>query len=166
MSLAGVKEYLNKWDRAKDVIELDVLSSTVELAAQALDVIPARIAKTLSFRSGDSCILIVTAGDVKIDNGKFRKQFGFKARMLTAEEVKMMTGHEVGGVCPFAIADPDIQVYTDVSMQRFETLFPACGSNNSAIELTLDELYRYSASAGWIDVCKPITIESLQEVKN
>lgn len=155
MSIAKVSEYLKNFGRDCDVQEFPVSSATVELAAKALSVEPARIAKTLSFHGDETngCILIVTAGDMKIDNGKFKKQFGFKAKMLGAEEVSMLTGHEIGGVCPFA--NPEhVTTYLDVSMQRFSTVFPAAGSSNSAIELTCEELYAYSQAKGWIDVCK------------
>lgn len=155
MSIAKVKEYLKDYGRDGDVLEFPVSSATVELAAKAVGVEPARIAKTLSFHGDEEtgCILIVTAGDMKIDNSKFKKQFGFKAKMLGAEEVAMLTGHEVGGVCPFA--NPEhVTTYLDVSMKRFTTVFPAAGSSNSAIELTCEELYQYSQAKEWIDVCK------------
>ena len=154
MAIDKVKEYLKKWNKDKDVLEFAVSSATVELAAEAAGVIPARIAKTLSFRDKDSCILVVTAGDRKIDNSKFKNCFGMKARMLSPDEVLAFTGHAVGGVCPFAIETPDIKVYCDISMKRFETVFPACGSSNSAIELTCDELFEYANAVEWIDVCK------------
>lgn len=155
MSIAKVKEYLKDFGRDCDVKEFPVSSATVELAAKALSVEPARIAKTLSFHGDEvnGCLLVVTAGDQKIDNAKFKKQFGFKAKMLGAEEVAMLTGHEVGGVCPFA--NPEhVTTYLDVSMQRFTTVFPAAGSSNSAIELTCEELYKYSQAKDWVDVCK------------
>jgi len=136
------------------VLEFPVSSATVELAAQAVGVIPARICKTLSFKSPEGCILIETAGDAKIDNSKFKQQFGFKASMLAPEEVLEFTGHEIGGVCAFAIDNSGVKVYTDVSMKRFDTVFPACGSSNSAIELTCDELHNISKAIEWIDVCK------------
>lgn len=154
MSVEEVRNYLKKWGLHKGVMEMDTSSATVDLAAEAVGVIPARIAKTLSFKQGDTCLLIVTAGDAKIDNPKFKSVFGMKAKMLSAEEVKTFTGHPVGGVCPFALKHPDIQVYTDISMKRFETVYPACGSGNSAVELTCDELFTASQSSGWIDVCK------------
>lgn len=153
MSIEAVREDLKRWGRDGDIIEFPVSSATVELAAEAAGVIPARIAKTLSFRNGDSCILVVTAGDARIDNGKFKSTFQTKARMLSPEEVFNFTGHAVGGVCPFAIHRQDVTVYCDVSMQRFETVFPACGSSNSAIELTCDDLYQYADSTAWVDVC-------------
>jgi len=154
MSVEEVKEYLSGWGLDQGVMEMQMSSATVELAAEAVGVIPARIAKTLSFKQGDGCILIVTAGDAKIDNIKFKAIFGMKAKMLSAEEVVSLTGHPVGGVCPFALKDPDTPVYIDVSLQRFETVYPACGSGNSAVELTCDELFAASKSQAWIDACK------------
>ncbi|WP_338449937.1 YbaK/EbsC family protein [Niallia oryzisoli] len=154
MSLESVKNHFKQWNREKDVMEFSTLSATVEQAADTIGVIPARIAKTLSFRGeGEKAILIVAAGDAKVDNKKFRDAFQLKARMLSADEVLEQTGHRVGGVCPFGLAN-DLDVYLDISMKRFETLFPACGSNNSAIELTCDELYQYSYAKEWVDVCK------------
>ncbi|MFD6441488.1 YbaK/EbsC family protein, partial [Peribacillus sp. NPDC060186] len=136
------------------VIEYKTSSATVNEAAETIGVIPARIAKTLSFRGeGEQAILIVAAGDAKVDNKKFRNMFGFKARMLSPEDVLEQTGHAIGGVCPFGLAN-DLDVYLDVSMKRFETLFPACGSTNSAIELSLAELFEYSGAKDWVDVCK------------
>lgn len=159
MSIEKVKEYFEKYGRNNDVLEFEVSSATVELAAQALDVIPARIAKTLSFKNNESGILIVTAGDTKIDNSKFKAQFKFKAKMLKPDEVIEFIGHAIGGVCPFAIENTDVKVYTDISLKRFDTVFPACGSSNSAIKLTCDELYDYSKSIEWIDVCKGWQVE-------
>jgi prolyl-tRNA editing enzyme YbaK/EbsC (Cys-tRNA(Pro) deacylase) len=154
MSLESVKEHLNQWGREKDVMEFTTSSATVELAAKAIGVIPARIAKTLSFRGKeDKAILVVTAGDAKIDNKKFRQTFGFKARFLSPEEVLEQTGHAIGGVCPFGLKNP-LDVYLDISMKRFETVFPACGSSNSAIELTCEEIFQYSSAKEWVDVCK------------
>lgn len=153
MSIDNVREYLKKWNKDKDIIELDTSSATVELAASALNIEPARIAKTLSFRNGDSAMLIVTAGDARTDNAKFKSEFGFKARMLTPDEAYVFTGHKVGGICPFALKN-DIPVYLDISLKRFDTVFPACGSSNSAIELTCDELNEYAQNKKWVDVCK------------
>lgn len=153
MAIEKVKEYFEKLGLAERIREFGVSSATVELAAQAVGCEPARIAKTLSFGKDDGCILIVTAGDRKIDNAKFKAQFGCKAKMLPFEDVERMTGHQVGGVCPFAV-NPEAKIYTDISLQRFETVFPAAGSDNSAIELNCDELFRYSNSEAWIDVCK------------
>lgn len=153
MAIDVVKEYFKQWNIENKIQEFSVSSATVELAAEAAHCIPARIAKTLSFKQGDSCILIVTAGDAKIDNVKFKSQFSMKAKMLSPEEVLSMTGHAVGGVCPFAVPST-IPIYLDISLKRFDTIFPACGSSNSAIELTCDELQKYSNSKAWIDVCK------------
>lgn len=158
MSVEKVKNYLKQWDAGHRVIEFEQSSATVLLAAEAAGVIPARIAKTISFHDGNGgCILIATAGDMKIDNAKFKQQFGIKAKMLDADKVIELTGHAIGGVCPFAIEHPSTKVYTDVSLQRFDTIFPACGSSNSAIELTCDELFIYAKSNAWIDVCKVIS---------
>ena len=138
---------------ADRIRELDESSATVELAAQALGCEPCRIAKTLSFSVNGSPILIVAAGDAKIDNPKYKAQFGVKARMLTPDEVESLVGHAVGGVCPFGIR-AGVTVYLDESLKRFATVFPACGSGNSAIELTIPELETYSGFTAWIDVCK------------
>lgn len=153
MSIERARAYFKNFDMEDRILEFDVSSATVELAAQALDCEPARIAKTLSFLSGDGCILIVAAGDAKVDNAKFKAQFGIKAKMLTPDQVLELCGHAVGGVCPFAVKDT-AKVYTDISLQRFETVYPACGSSNSAIPLSCDELFTYSQSIDWIDVCK------------
>ncbi len=155
MSISKVRGYFAAYGKEKDILEFDVSSATVELAAIAVGVMPARIAKTLSFRVGEGCALVVTAGDAKIDNAKFKAQFKTKAKMLLPEEAVAFTGHAVGGVCPFALPKGrEVAVYTDVSLKRFDTVFPAAGSANSAIELTCDELFRFSNSAEWIDVCK------------
>ena len=153
MSIEKVREYLKQYGKDSDIKELETSSATVELAANALGVIPARIAKTLSFKMDNSCILVITAGDTKIDNKKFKQIFGLKAKMQSPEEVINLTGHAIGGVCPFGLKNSDIKVYCDISMQRFETVFPACGSSNSAIELTCDELFNISKSQSWVDVC-------------
>ncbi|WP_033828882.1 YbaK/EbsC family protein [Bacillus andreraoultii] len=154
MSLTSVKEHFKQWNLDGKIMEFDSPSRTVEEAADTIGVIPARIAKTLSFRGEDEkAILIVTAGDAKIDNKKFRQGFGFKARMLSAEAVVEQTGHVIGGVCPFGLAN-DLDIYLDVSLRRFKTVFPACGSVNSAIELTCDELDKFSGAKDWVDVCK------------
>lgn len=154
MSVEAVRAYLARWGKETQVREFAVSSATVELAAAALQVEPARIAKTLSFQAADGAILVVAAGDAKIDNAKFKAQFGRKAAMLTPEEVLRWTGHAVGGVCPFALPEPAVKVFTDLSLRRFATVFPACGSGNSAIELSCDELYEYAGSSGWVDVCR------------
>ena len=153
MSIEKVRDYFRPLGREQDILEFPVSSATVELAAQAAGVIPARIAKTLSFLVEDACVLVVMAGDAKVDNSKFKGFFHTKAKMLTPEQAQEMTGHAVGGVCPFG--NPEgVRTYLDVSLQRFNTVFPAAGSSNSAIELTCDELADYSHSLGWIDVCK------------
>lgn len=137
----------------RQVLELAESSATVELAAHALGTQPARIAKTLSFLVGEEAILIVAAGDAKIDNAKYKAQFHQKAKMLTPQQVLELVGHPVGGVCPFAIRE-GVAVYLDESLKRFETVFPACGSGNSAIQLTIPQLEETSRAAGWVDVCK------------
>ena len=153
MSIEKVRAYFGTLGREQDILEFPVSSATVELAAQAVGVIPARIAKTLSFLVEDRCVLIVAAGDAKIDNPKYKAMFHTKAKMLTPQQAQEMTGHAVGGVCPFATPE-GVQTYLDVSLRRFDTVFPAAGSSNSAVELTCDELAEYSHSLGWIDVCK------------
>lgn len=155
MAIEKVREYFRQFSTDDRILEFDVSSATVELAAQAVGVEGARICKTLSFKDGEQgCILIQAAGDTKIDNRKFKDTFGQKARMLTAEEVLAFTGHAVGGVCAFGIENENVKVYCDESLKRFATVFPACGSANSAIELTCEELFKYSQALGWIDVCK------------
>lgn len=153
MSIELVRAYFRPLGREDDILEFEVSSATVELAAQAVGVIPARIAKTLSFLVEDGCVLIVAAGDAKIDNSKFKGFFHTKAKMLTPEQVSEFTGHAIGGVCPFG-NPAGVRTYLDVSLQRFDSVYPAAGSSNSAIELTCDELTQYSNSLGWIDVCK------------
>ena len=153
MAVEAVKEFFKLYGMEQRVQEFEVSSATVELAAQALNCEPCRIAKTLSFMVNEAPILIVVAGDAKIDNPKYKAQFGTKAKMLTPEEAIQLIGHAVGGVCPFAVNE-GVTVYLDASLKRFQTVFPACGSSNSAIELTLEELEKYSAFTAWIDVCK------------
>ena len=153
MTIEKVKQYFSEIGIAERIREFDVSSATVELAAVALECEPCRIAKTLSFMVDGHAVLIVTAGDAKIDNSKFKAQFGTKAKMLTPDEVETLVGHGVGGVCPFAVND-GVPVYLDESLKRFVTVFPACGSSNSAIELSIDELEKYSGFVSWIDVCK------------
>ena len=153
MAIEKVKEYFSRLGMAERILEFDVSSATVDLAAQAVGCEPCRIAKTLSFSVDGRAILIVTAGDAKIDNPKYKARFGTKAKMLAPDEAETLVGHAVGGVCPFAINE-GVTVYLDVSLKRFETVFPACGSGNSAIELTIQELEKYSGFASWVDVCK------------
>lgn len=164
MSIEKVRSYFAQFGIEDRIQEFDVSSATVDLAAQAVGVEGARICKTLSFKIPDGgCVLIQTAGDTKIDNRKFKTFFGFKAKMLSPEEVVEYTGHAIGGVCGFAVENPEVKIYCDVSMQRFDTVFPACGSANSAIELSCDEIFRYSGAREWIDVSK--LPESKPEVK-
>ena len=153
MSIERVRTFFKTYNMEDRILEFDVSSATVELAAQAVGCEPARIAKSLSFLVDDHAIIIVTAGDAKIDNPKYKAQFAKKAKMLSPEEVTALIGHAVGGVCPFGIND-GVEVYLDESLKRFETVFPACGSSNSAIELSIPELEQYSGFLTWIDVCK------------
>lgn len=153
MAIDRVREYFKQYGMEERILEFPVSSATVELAAQALDCEPCRIAKTLSFLVGDRPILIVMAGDAKIDNAKYKAQFGKKAKMLTQEEVVSLIGHAVGGVCPFAVNE-GVTTYLDESLKRFSTVFPACGSSNSAIELNMEELEKYSLCEGWIAVTR------------
>ena len=153
MAIEKVREYFEQFGISDKIKEFDESSATVELAAHALNTEPCRIAKTLSFMLNDKAILIVTAGDAKIDNHKYKAFFGAKAKMLKPEEVDELVGHHIGGVCPFAVND-GVTVYLDESLKRFETVFPACGSGNSAIELTIPDLEKYSNYLAWIDVCK------------
>lgn len=155
MSIEKVRDYLSNYGLENEIMEFEVSSATVELAAAALGVEGARIAKTISLynREGSGCILIVTAGDTKIDNSKFKAEFSFKAKMLSHDDALLFTGHAVGGVCPFAVSD-EVHIYLDESLKRFETVFPACGSSNSAIRITPNELYRVSKTEKWVSVCK------------
>lgn len=153
MAIEVVREYLKQWNADERILEFPVSSATVELAAQAVGCEPARIAKTLSFLVGEHAILIVTAGDAKIDNSKYKAMFHTKAKMLGHDQVTDLIGHAVGGVCPFGVK-AGVEVYLDVSMKRFETVFPAAGSSNSAIEVTMEQLEEYSGSSQWVDVCK------------
>ena len=155
MSVEKVREYFKKYNIEDRIQEFEESSATVELAAKALKCEPAKIAKTLSFKIDDKSILIIVAGDAKIDNSKYKAQFNKKAKMLTYEEVLELIGHPVGGVCPFAIND-GVEVYLDKSLKRFKTVYPACGSANSAIELSIEELEKYSNYSSWVDVCKII----------
>ena len=155
MSIEKVKEYFKSKGIENKIQEFDVSSATVELAAQALGGEGCRIAKSMSFKLDTKAIIIVTAGDVKIDNAKYKAKFQTKAKMLQFEEVEEMIGHRVGGVCPFAIKE-GVDVYLDESLKRFETVFPACGSSSSAIELTIPELEEYSNYIEWVDVCKSV----------
>lgn len=159
MSIEKVRAYFAKFNMEGRIMEFPVSSATVELAAQAVGCVPQRIAKTVSFMVGEQPILIVAAGDAKIDNPKYKAQFSQKAKMLSPQQAAELIGHAVGGVCPFAV-NAGVRVYLDESLKRFETVFPACGSSNSAIELTIPELERYSGFVCWVDVCKlPVTVE-------
>lgn len=153
MSIEKVREYFKKNNMENRIKEFEVSSATVELAAKAVNCEPARIAKTLSFKIDEKPILIVVAGDAKIDNHKYKERYGKKAKMLTHEEVLNLIGHPVGGVCPFAI-NYGVEVYLDESLKRFKTIYPACGSSNSAIELSIEELEKYSNYSSWVNVCK------------
>lgn len=153
MSITKVREYFKQYDMEQRIKELTETTATVEEAAQALGCEPDRIAKTLSFSLGEQVILILFSGNTRVDNAKYRQQFQKKAKMLTKEEVEQKVGHQVGGVCPFAI-NPNIDVYLDVSLKKYHTVFPACGSSNSAIELSIEELEKYSLFKEWIDVGK------------
>lgn len=155
MAIDKVKEYLKQFDADGRVLEFDKSSATVAMAAEAAGCEEARIAKTLSFLVDGACVLIVCAGDMKIDNSKFKAIFHTKAKMPAIEEVEALCGHSVGGVCPFAVNE-GVRIFLDEALKRFETVFPACGSSNSAIELTIPELEAFSYCEGWIDVCKPV----------
>ncbi len=153
MSIDKVKLYFNKYNMEDRIIELPTSSATVALAAQSLHTEESQIAKTLSFLVNDKPILIVCAGDTKIDNPKYKAQFSTKAKMIPAQDVNELIGHDIGGVCPFGINE-DVFVYLDESLKRFDYVFPACGSSNSAIKLTISELEKYSNYNSWVDICK------------
>ena len=154
MSIEKAREYLSKFGVENRIVELPVSSATVELAAKALGREPGMIAKTISFYDKDGgVILIVAAGDTKIDNKRFKERFGLKAKMFTHEDAEKLIGHAVGGICPFGVNE-GVRVFLDESLKRFETVFPACGSSNSEIELTIEELEKYAAPEEWVDVCK------------
>lgn len=161
MSIEIARNYLEQYGVADRIMEFDVSSATVDLAAAAVGVEGARICKTLSFKLKDGTgILIQMAGDAKIDNKKYKDKFGEKAKMLSPEEVPQYTNHEIGGVCAFGVTRDDVRIYCDDSMKRFETVYPACGSDNSAVELSLDEIFNFSHSIEWVDVTKLPEIES------
>lgn len=155
MAIEKVREYFKSMGIADRIQEFETSSATVALAAQALGCAESRIAKTLSFHVGEKVVLVVAAGDVKIDNSKYKAVFGAKAKMLSFDEAEPLIGHAVGGVCPFSVND-GVEVCLDVSLKRFVTVFPACGSSNSAIELTMEELEKYSGYVKWVDVCKVV----------
>ena len=154
MAIERARAWLKEFDLDGRILEFEVSSATVELAAKAAGVIPARIAKSMAFMTPEGPILVVTAGDARIDNPKFKAQFHTKAKMLGHDEVESLIGHAVGGVCPFGV-EPGVRTYLDASLRRFDTVFPACGSSNSAIELTNDELERAAQNfSGWVEVCR------------
>lgn len=154
MSIERARKHLSRWGKDTLITEHELSSATVELAAEALGTEAGRIAKTLSFLNGERTLLVVAAGDARIDSAKFKKTFGLKkARMVPAEEVEPRTGHSVGGVCPFGVND-GVDVWLDVSLRRYETVFPACGSSNSSIELNSEELETFSEAKGWVDICR------------
>ena len=153
MAIERARNHLKSFDMAERILEFETSSATVELAAQALNCEPCRIAKTLSFMAGDRPILIVAAGDCRIDNRKFKDTFGVKAKMMSAEELERFTGLHFGGVCPFGIPE-NVTIYLDESLRRFSTVYPACGSSNSAIEVNLEELQRFSGASEWVNVGK------------
>lgn len=153
MSMERARAALERCGLADRIIEFEVSSATVALAAQALECEPARIAKTLSFAHGDGAILVVAAGDARIDNGKFKARFAMKAHMLAHDDVERLVGHAVGGVCPFGVKD-GVPVYLDESLRRFDVVYPAAGTDASAVRLSIDELERASGAEGWVDVCK------------
>lgn len=159
MSIERVRAHLAPLGLADRIRAFEVSSATVELAAQAVGVIPARIAKTLSFQGPEGCLILVCAGDAKVDNTKYKAAFGVKAKMLAPEDAFAATGYAVGGVCPFDLGD--IPVYLDVSLQRFDTIYPAAGNTQSAVELTCEELYRHSNARAWVDACKAWQEETL-----
>ena len=153
MSIEKVRGYFAALGIEDRILEFDVSSATVELAAAALSCEPARIAKTLSFSQGETAVLIVTAGDVRIDNAKYKARFGMKAKMLPADQVEALVGHAVGGVCPFGV-NPGVTVYLDESLRRYDVVYPAAGNDHSGVRLTVDELYRASEAHGFVDVTK------------
>ena len=155
MSIERVRNYLQKWNMQDRIQEFDVSSATVELAAQALNVEAARIAKTLSYLVDGGAVLVVAAGDIRVDNRKFKDAFHTKAKMLTPDQAAELVGHAVGGVCPFGVNE-GVKVYLDESLKRFETVYPAAGSSNSAIELTIPELEELSGYTAWVDLAKEV----------
>ena len=153
MGIEKVREHLNKWGKDSAIIEYDTTFVSAEQAAPIIGCEPERIAKTIAFKNGGGAILLVVAGDARTDNGKFKRAFGFRPTMLTPAETVELTGHPVGGICPYGLSNA-IPVFLDISLKRFGSVFPGCGSINSAIELTCEELEQYSGSEKWVDVCK------------
>ncbi|MBQ9106989.1 MAG: YbaK/EbsC family protein [Clostridia bacterium] len=154
MSYERARDHLERLGYADRIQLFDVSSATVELAAAALGCEPGHIAKSLAFSVSDSPVMILAAGNVKIDNSKYKHFFGQKAKMLSYEDTELLTGHAVGGVCPFGVND-GVRVYADISLKNFDTVYPACGTSNSAVKFTPQELFEASLSIEWIDVCKP-----------
>ena len=153
VAIEKARAYLAAYGLEDQIMEFNVSSATVALAAEALGVEGARIAKSLSFKNGSGCLLVVAAGDARVDNGPFKREFGVKATMLSGEDVERLVGHGVGGVCPFGINE-GVPVYMDISLKRFETVYPACGSSNSAIKMTPEKLFECARAIKWVDVCK------------
>lgn len=153
MAIDKVREYFAQFGMEEGILEFDASSATVELAAVAVGCEPKQIAKSLTFMTGDGPIMVVTAGDARVDNAKYKARFKVKAKMLSPDEAETLVGHAVGGVCPFAVNE-GVKVYLDESLKRFETVFPAAGSSNSAIELTIPQLEKYSSFVSWVNVCK------------
>jgi prolyl-tRNA editing enzyme YbaK/EbsC (Cys-tRNA(Pro) deacylase) len=153
MSVDRVRSWLRRWGKDGAVREFPVSTANVELAAKAAGVIPARIAKSITFKNGTDCVMIVAAGDARFNGKKFREAFGYKMQMLSPAEALAFTGYEVGGVCPFAIINPAVEIFCDVSLRRFTSVLPACGSSNSCVELNLEELFAYAEAKAWVDVC-------------
>lgn len=154
MSIEKVKEYFEKYNMADRIKEFDTSTATSRMAADAMNISNAQICKTITFESGDGCIMIQTSGDTKIKNSLFKKEFGIKPKLIAPELVKKLTGYEIGGVCAFAIQNPKVKIYMDTSLKRFEKIYPACGSNNSIAELTLDELEKLSNAIKWVSVAE------------
>lgn len=155
MSIERARAHLRKYNLEERIQEFEVSSATVELAAKALNIEGARIAKTLSYLVDGGAVLVVAAGDIRVDNRKFKDTFHTKAKMLTPEQATEMIGHAVGGVCPFGVNE-GVKIYLDESLKRFETVYPAAGSSNSAVELSIPELEQASECIGWVDVAKEV----------
>ncbi len=152
MSIDIARDYLRNFGKENEIVEFDVSSATVELAAEAVGTEPGRIAKSLTYQFEDTGLMVVAAGDVRVQNKAFKETFGLKARMLPADEVGAKTNHEIGGVCPFGVPK-ELPVYLDESLKRYDIVYPACGSSNSCVRLTPDELYEIAGAKGWVNVC-------------
>ena len=153
MSITRVRAWLRRWGKHTSILEFPVSTANVALAAEAAGVIPARIAKSIALRKGEGCVLVVAAGDTRINARKFKDAFDCKMKLCSPEETLAFTGYAVGGVCPFAVEHPLVEIYCDLSLKRFDTVLPACGTDNSAVELTCEELFACSQAKGWVDVC-------------